>query len=84
MVSYLYRQIKDLDGVVITQKVQSNAIFAVLPPDVVTRLLDDFYFYDWNSQTGEIRLMMSFDTTKEQVDRLVEKIGVYLQDGFIR
>jgi hypothetical protein len=46
---------------------------------VVARLHDDFHFYDWNDQTGEIRLMMSFDTTKEQVDELVKSIKMYLQ-----
>lgn len=79
MASYLYSQIKDLDGVIITQPVQSNAVFVILAPNVVARLHDDFHFYDWNDQTGEIRLMMSFDTTKEQVDELVKSIKMYLQ-----
>ena len=79
MASYLYSQIKDLDGVIITQPVQSNAVFVILAPNVVARLHDDFHFYDWNDQTGEIRLMMSFDPTKEQVDELVKSIKMYLQ-----
>lgn len=78
MAQYLYSKIKDISGVCITQKVQSNAVFAILPPDVVARLHDDFHFYDWNDKTGEIRLMMSFDTTREQVDGLADRIKAYL------
>lgn len=80
MAQYLYCQIKDLDGVSITQAVESNAVFAILPPDVVSKLHEDFHFYDWNATTGEIRLMMSFDTSVEQVDTLIDKIKICLQD----
>ncbi|WP_066803411.1 threonine aldolase family protein [Moraxella oblonga] len=78
MAQYLYNQIKDLPNIIITQKVQSNAVFAILPPHVVARLHEDFHFYDWNGETGEVRLMMSFDTTKEQVNALIDKIKLYL------
>lgn len=80
MASYLYQQIKDLQGVHISQAVQSNAVFLVLPHMVSQRLHQDFLFYDWNADTGEIRLMMSFDTTKQQVDSLVNRIKAYLAD----
>lgn len=78
MATYLVDQIKDLEGVIITQEVKSNAVFMILPQRTTQKLHQDFYFYDWNHATGEIRLMMSFDTTTEQVDDLVKKIKAYL------
>ncbi|STZ10073.1 Low specificity L-threonine aldolase [Moraxella caviae] len=78
MATYLANQIKDLPNVTITQKVESNAVFAILPSDTTAKLHKDFHFYDWDLATGEIRLMMSFDITKAQVDQLVEKIKAYL------
>lgn len=80
MATYLYHQIKDLQDVTISQTVQSNAVFVILPPQVSEKLHQDFHFYDWNTSTGEIRLMMSFDTTQEQIDELVAKIKLHLQE----
>ncbi|UNU74009.1 low specificity L-threonine aldolase [Moraxella nasovis] len=78
MARHLANQIQNLDGVTITQKVQSNAVFVILPKQTVAKLHEDFYFYDWNEFTGEIRLMMGFDTTIAQVDELANKIKAYL------
>lgn len=60
-----------LPGVTVTQRVDANAVFVVLPRDVVEPLRAAHHFYDWNRATGEVRLMCSFDTTEEHVDRLV-------------
>jgi len=54
-----------------TQPTQTNAVFAVLPPSVATRLRQEFSFYDWNGAAGEVRWMCSYDTTEEDVDRFV-------------
>jgi threonine aldolase len=54
-----------------TQPTQTNAVFAVLPPSVATRLRDEFSFYDWHGAAGEVRWMCSYDTTEEDVDRFV-------------
>ncbi|MDO5651663.1 MAG: low specificity L-threonine aldolase [Moraxella sp.] len=81
MASYLADNIKGLNGVSITQAVQSNAVFVILPKSVTAKLHQDFHFYDWNYATGEIRLMMSFDTTTAQVDNLIDKIKQYLVEG---
>src|SRR5215212_10437735 len=58
----------------ITQPVESNAVFALLPPDAVARVQERFFFYVWNEQTSEVRLMCSFDTTEEDVSELVAVI----------
>ena len=58
----------------ITQPVESNAVFAVLPRAAVARVQERFFFYVWNEQTSEVRLMCSFDTTDEDVAGLVAVI----------
>lgn len=51
----------------LTQPVESNAVFAVLPREHVTAIREEFFFYVWNEATSEVRLMASFDTTEEDV-----------------
>jgi threonine aldolase len=67
MAQLLYSQIKDIPGLKITQKVEANGIFAVLPREVVPLLQEKYYFYIWNADKSEVRLMCSFDTTEEDV-----------------
>jgi threonine aldolase len=61
-------------AVTITQAVQANAVFAILPPGAAERLQQDFRFYVWNEHTGEVRWMCSWDTTEEDVDAFVAAI----------
>lgn len=60
-----------LPGVRVVQEVQSNAVFAALPPGVADRLRERFRFYDWDAARGEVRWMCAFDTTPEDVDAFV-------------
>jgi threonine aldolase len=58
----------------LTQAVQANGVFAILPPGAAERLQQDFKFYVWDEHTGEVRWMCSWDTTEEDVDAFVEAI----------
>src|SRR3954452_8956974 len=55
-------------GVRITQRVEANAVFAVLPPGAAEQLQRRWRFYVWDDSTGEVRWMCSWDTTPEDVD----------------
>jgi threonine aldolase len=62
---------KGLDGVAqltITRPVQTNAVFALLPPSVIVWLQREYPFYVWDESAGEVRWMCSWDTTEEDVD----------------
>ena len=63
-----------IPGVSITQPVEANAVFAILPRHLIEAVRAEHRFYDWNRQTGEVRLMCSFDTTEEHVDALVASV----------
>ena len=68
MATRLRAAVEGLPGLTITQKTQSNAVFAILPPEVADRLRESFRFYDWDPATGEVRWMCAFDTTEADVD----------------
>jgi threonine aldolase len=62
------------DVVQLTQPVQANGVFAVLPPGAAEELQREFKFYVWNEHTGEVRWMCSWDTTEDDVDAFVAAV----------
>jgi threonine aldolase len=63
------------EHVTVTQAVQANAVFAILPPGAAERLQQDFRFYVWNEHTGEVRWMCSWDTREEDVDAFAAAVA---------
>jgi threonine aldolase len=61
-------------AVEITQPVQANGVFAILPPGAAEELQREFKFYVWDEHTGEVRWMCSWDTSAEDVDAFVAAI----------
>jgi threonine aldolase len=74
MAARLSAALAELPGVTITQPTQTNGVFAVLPAAATEHARKTFRFYDWRSERGEVRLMCAFDTTEEDVDRLVKEL----------
>ena len=46
---------------------ESNAVFVCLPKEIIKPLKKQFFFYVWDSNTFEVRLMTSFDSTKNEI-----------------
>lgn len=78
--SYLEQSLRQFDEITLTMPVETNQLFAVIPKKIVTQLQNLFPFYVWNTQTGEVRFVTSFDTTKEEVDELCSKIEEFLKN----
>ena len=74
MAKKLYDLVKDIPEVQITQKVESNGIFAILPKKAIPLLQKDYFFYVWNEETGEARWMTSYDTTEEDIPGFVARL----------
>ena len=72
--AYLAERLERIPQVRITQPVQTNAVFAVLPAAVRERLMREYCFYIWNEETGEVRWMTSFDTERVDVDAFADRI----------
>ena len=68
MAARLAEALLEVPGVRLTQPVQANAIFAVLPTGATEQLQRDWPFYTWDEATGEVRLVCSWDTTTDEVD----------------
>ncbi|WP_427135579.1 threonine aldolase family protein [Pseudarthrobacter sp. S9] len=74
MAARLRAGVEGIPGVELSQKTESNGVFAVLPAGVADRLRKTFRFYDWNEAAREVRWMCSFDTTEEDVDSFIAAI----------
>jgi threonine aldolase len=68
MAEELYAAVRDIKGVEITQQVQSNAVFALIPKEVIPKLQEHYFFYVWDEERSEVRWMCSYDTTREDID----------------
>ena len=68
MAQKLYAAVKDIPGVTVTRRVESNALFATLPPQIIPALQKEFFFYVWDEERSEVRWMCSFDTTEEDIE----------------
>jgi threonine aldolase len=79
MARLLEQELLAIPGVKITQAVESNGVFAVLPRKVIEPLQKEFFFYVWNPKTDEVRLMCSFDTTEEEVRGFAGKLKELLK-----
>ncbi len=75
MAARLDAAVRDIPGVQVTQPVQANAVFAVLPAEVTERLQKRVRFYTWDPRTGEVRWMCAFDTTPDDVDAFAAAIA---------
>jgi len=78
MSARLAERVRDLPGLTITQPVQANAVFAILPPAVTERLQQQFRFYVWDHTTGEVRWMCAWDTSEHDVDDFAAAIAAEL------
>lgn len=59
-------------GVRVTQPVEANEVFVVMAPPLAQRLRAVADFYSWDERANEHRLVASWDTTAEDVERFVE------------
>jgi len=68
MAQKLHNAVQDIPGVKVTRKVESNAVFATIPSEIVPELQEQFFFYVWDEDQSEVRWMCSFDTTEDDID----------------
>ncbi len=79
MAELLRDQIKDLPGVTITQEVESNGVFAVIPSQIIPLLQKEYFFYIWDEEQSEVRWMTSFDTKEEEILNFSASLKSYLE-----
>lgn len=81
MAQLLYQKVKDIQSINITQKVQANGVFVILPVGVVEKVREQYFFYPWDEERSEYRWMTSWDTTEEDIDGFVELLKKELKNS---
>jgi len=71
MARILARELAKIPRIKITQKVEANGVFAIVPKRYVAPLQKKYFFYVWNEETSEVRFMTSFDTTEADIKDFV-------------
>jgi threonine aldolase len=74
MASRLAAGVSDVPGVRLWQPVQSNMVFASMPPALIERLQRDWQFYTWDQAEHAVRWLTSFATTGAEVDKFAASI----------
>lgn len=74
MAKLLYNEIKDTPGVEVTQEVESNAVFAIIPKKHVEKIHKKYFFHVFDEQKSEVRLMCSYNTTRKDVLDFAQEI----------
>jgi threonine aldolase len=71
MAKLLFEKVKDIPEITITQPVQSNGVFVIIPPQIAGNLSKHYFFYPWNEKLNEYRWMTSWDTTEKDIEDFV-------------
>lgn len=79
MAQLLEKEVKQIPQIKITQPVDANGIFAIVPPEIIEPLREQFFFYMWDEIKSEVRWMTSFDTTEEEIHGFVQLIKKLLK-----
>lgn len=75
MAQRLAQKASAVPGVRVTQPVQANEVFAVLPERAIPELQERFRFYLWDEAAHEVRWVCSWDTTEDDVDALAGELA---------
>ncbi|MGQ1889814.1 threonine aldolase family protein [Thermophagus sp. OGC60D27] len=79
MAQLLAHELEQIEGVQITQKVQANSVFAIIPSFITEPLQKKYFFYIWDEVRNEVRWMTSFDTTESDIMGFVRELKYLLQ-----
>ena len=72
MARMLADQLKLISEVQVTQEVQSNGVFVIMPADVAEKMRNHYFFYPWDEKRSEWRLMASWDTKEEDIEDFID------------
>ena len=68
MASILARGLESLPGCRLTQRVEANEVFAIIPRAHIAALQNECSFSIWEEDISEARFVTSFDTTEEDIN----------------
>lgn len=74
MAQLLARELEKVPQIKLTQPVESNGVFAIVPEKYVPALQKKYFFYVWDPEISEVRFMASFDTTEDDIHDFVSYV----------
>jgi threonine aldolase len=75
MATRLADHLRLVPAITITQRVEANGVFAIIPAAAADVVRPQWPFYTWDEVIGEVRLMCSWDTTAEEVDGFAQALA---------
>lgn len=74
---YMKERLMEFENIRLKSDFKTNMIFAYMEKGLIEHLLKSFGFYVIDEKEGLIRLVMSFDTTKDDIDNFIDGIVDY-------
>lgn len=74
MAKLLETEVKKIPAIQLTQEVEANGVFAIVPAEIIAQLQEEYFFYMWDESRSEVRWMTSFDTQEEDIHNFVALI----------
>jgi len=74
MAKLLEKQVREIPAIQLTQEVEANGVFAIVPREIIPQLQEKYFFYMWDERRSEVRWMTSFDTQQEDILNFVALI----------
>jgi threonine aldolase len=71
MAAMLAEKLKETGQIMITRPVQSNGVFVIMPDAIAKEMMKHYFFYLWNEEISEYRLMTSWDTTESDINDFI-------------
>jgi len=71
MAQLLRRKIEETGSFEFTQPTEANIILVKFSPALIHNMLKHHFFYVWNESTHEIRLVTSWNTTEDDIERFI-------------
>ncbi len=79
MAKLLAEEVSSIPQIEITQEVEANGVFAIIPQHCIKPLQKEYFFYNWDENRSEVRWMTSFDTTAADVENFVAALKKILK-----
>jgi threonine aldolase len=67
MARLLEKSLRPFSQLKITSSVDANGVFVIIPPEIIPKIQEHYFFHVWDENTSEVRLMCSWDTTEEDI-----------------
>lgn len=67
MAKLLETEVKKITAIQLTQEVEANGVFAIVPSEIIPKLQEQYFFYMWDESRSEVRWMTSFDTHEDDI-----------------